>query len=515
MRVDITGRHIEITPGLRQLIDKSLARVERLLNARAISATVVLTKEKYRHQTELVVHAKGDHILSGIGEGNTWPLSLRKAAAKIEHQAQTLKSRWTEGKRQRQNNRAVAAALAPEQPVVSCGPRAMPSSRCRLTTPRCGSSRYRRPSSCSGTRTPMPSASCSAARTATWDSSNLTDRDHPPPVASRQLSMDMTSGVPVAVLLRDLAEPRGIDLELLAGAAGIDRRITNPHPQKTGLALTGFDKYLREGRVLVLGESEVRVLEALAPDERTAVMRQVFTHALPCIVVTAGLCPPPEVLAEADRARLPVLKTRAATPLAMDRLSDALDVYLAARAVVHGVLMDILGLGVLIVGESGIGKSECALDLVVRGHRLVADDAVELRARGDTYLMGTCPELTRHHMEIRGLGLINVQDLFGVASTRGSKRVELVVQLERWDPRREYDRLGLDEAHYETVGVRVPMLRMPVAPGRNLAILVEVAARNQLLRNGGLNAARRLVDRLDAQLGDAREGPDLESGDDL
>jgi HPr kinase/phosphorylase len=325
----------------------------------------------------------------------------------------------------------------------------------------------------------------------------------------------MNEGVPVATLLRDLAESRGIDLELLAGAGGVDRRITNPHPQKTGLALSGFDQYLRNGRVLVLGESEVRFLEALTPDERSAVMRQVFSHALPCMVVTAGFHPPPEVLAEADRASLPVLKTRAATPLVMARLSDTLDVYLAARAVVHGVLMDILGLGVLIIGESGIGKSECALDLVVRGHRLVADDAVELRARADTFVMGTCPELTRHHMEIRGLGLINVQDLFGVASTRRSKRVELVVQLERWDPAREYDRLGLDETHYETVGVRVPMLVMPVAPGRNLAILVEVAARNQLLRNGGLNAAQRLVDRLDARLGLAREAPDLEFGEDL
>src|SRR5258708_6565473 len=301
----------------------------------------------------------------------------------------------------------------------------------------------------------------------------------------------MNEGVPVAILLRDLAESRGIHLELLAGAAGVDRRITSPHPQKTGLALSGFDEYLRDGRVLVLGESEVRFLEALTPAERTAVIRRVFSHGLPCLVVTAGLHPPPEVLAEADRAKLPVIKTRAATPLVMARLADALDVYLAARAVVHGVLMDILGLGVLIIGESGIGKSECALDLVVRGHRLVADDAVELRARADSFLMGTCPELTRHHMEIRGLGLINVQDLFGVASTRTSKRVELVVQLERWDPAREYDRLGLDEAHYETVGVRVPMLRMPVAPGRNLAILVAVSARNQLLRNGGHRAARR------------------------
>ena len=142
---------------------------------------------------------------------------------------------------------------------------------------------------------------------------------------------------------------------------------------------------------------------------------------------------------------MPLLRTRAATPEAMSRLSAVLDTYLAARGVVHGVLMDILGLGVLMVGESGIGKSECALDLVVRGHRLVADDAVELRCRAESFVIGTCPELTRHHMEIRGLGLINVQDLFGVASTRSSKRVELVVQLERWEHGREYDRLGLDD----------------------------------------------------------------------
>jgi HPr kinase/phosphorylase len=322
-------------------------------------------------------------------------------------------------------------------------------------------------------------------------------------------------GVTVSTVLRDLAETRGIDLELLAGAGGVDRRITNPHPQKTGLALSGFDQYLREGRVLVLGESEVRFLESLSSADRAAIARRVFAHAIPCLVVTAGFDPPREFSVEADLANLPLMRARGATPLVMARLSAALDVYLAPRAVVHGVLMDILGLGVLIVGESGIGKSECALDLVVRGHRLVADDVVELRARAEAFVIGTCPELTRHHMEIRGLGLINVQDLFGVASTRRSKRVELVVQLERWDPAREYDRLGLDEAHYETLGVRVPMIRMPVAPGRNLAILVEVAARNQLLRYGGLNSARRLADRLDEQLGHARETADIEFGEDL
>jgi len=323
------------------------------------------------------------------------------------------------------------------------------------------------------------------------------------------------SGVSVATVLRDLVESRALDLELLAGAGGIERRITNPHPQKTGLALSGFDQYLRDGRVLVFGESEVRFLESLAEPDRTGVLQRVFTHALPCVVITDSIVPPPEVGIEADHANMPLMRTTHATPMAMARLATVLEGYLAARGVVHGVLMDILGLGVLIVGESGIGKSECALDLVVRGHRLVADDAVELRCRAESFVIGTCAELTRHHMEIRGLGLINVQDLFGVASTRRSKRVELVVQLERWDPAREYDRLGLEEEHYETLGVRIPMIRMPVAPGRNLAILVEVAARNQLLRAGGHHAARRLVERLDEQLGHARESADLDFGEDL
>ena len=167
---------------------------------------------------------------------------------------------------------------------------------------------------------------------------------------------------------------------------------------------------------------------------------------------------------------------------------------------IHGVLLDVLGLGMLITGESGIGKSECALDLIVRGHRLVADDTVDVRRRSETILIGTCPDLTRHHMELRGLGVINVKELFGIASTRSSKRVEFVVQLERWDPTRQYERLGLDDDHFEILGLQVPLVRMPVAPGRNIAILVEVAARNQLLRARGHHAARILAARLEETL---------------
>src|SRR5688500_4887195 len=221
-------------------------------------------------------------------------------------------------------------------------------------------------------------------------------------------------GVTVATVLRDVAESRAFDLELLAGGAGLDRRITIPHTQKTGLALSGFDAYLKPGRVLVFGRSEVSYLETLTAEERGQALRRVFSHDVPCLLVTGGAAPPPETVAESDRAGVPLLSSRAATPEAMSRMSAVLDTYLAERGIVHGVLMDILGLGVLVVGESGIGKSECALDLVVRGHRLVADDTVELRCRAQSFLIGTCPELTRPHMEIRGLGLINIQDHFGV-----------------------------------------------------------------------------------------------------
>jgi HPr kinase/phosphorylase len=306
--------------------------------------------------------------------------------------------------------------------------------------------------------------------------------------------------VTVGAVLRSRAELVGLDLELLAGAAGLERRITIPYIQKTGLALAGFDEYLRPGRVLIFGESEIRFLDRLETGGRSAALARTFARDIPCVLITGGFAAQLELLEESERAGVPLLRTAMPTPTAIAKLTTMLEDRLATRDIIHGVLLDILGLGVLVIGESGIGKSECALDLVVRGHRLVADDAVEVRRRAETVLIGTCPDLTRYHMEIRGLGVINVRDLFGIASTRSSKRVELVVQLERWDPAREYERLGLDLAYHDVLGVQIPMIRMPVAPGRNLAILVEVAARNQLLRSRGRHAARDLAERLDRAL---------------
>jgi HPr kinase/phosphorylase len=309
------------------------------------------------------------------------------------------------------------------------------------------------------------------------------------------------SGVTVGRLLESRPEALGLDLDLLAGSGGLDRRITSPYVQKTGLALAGFHEYLRPGRVLVFGNSEVRYLESLAPADRAETMRKVCEHQdVPCILVTSGLRGFGEVIFAAEQCNMPVLRTQVPTPVAIAKVTAMLEDSFVVRELMHGVLLDILGLGVLIVGDSGIGKSECALDLVVRGHRLVADDTVEVRRRAETILIGTCPELTRHHMEIRGLGVINIQDLFGIASTRVSKRVELVVQLERWEALRDYDRLGLTDERYLILNLPLPLIRMPVAPGRNLAILVEIAARNQLLRARGHHAARKLADRLERQL---------------
>lgn len=307
-------------------------------------------------------------------------------------------------------------------------------------------------------------------------------------------------GVTVRGLIDRRPDALDLSIELLAGAAGLDRRITNPHIQKTGLALAGFHDYLRPGRVLIFGESEIRYLESLDSASRLRALRLALALDFPCVLITGGFAPPPEVALVAEETGLPVLRTSVDTPAAIAKLTSILEDSLADRTVMHAVLMDILGLGVLIVGESGIGKSECALDLIVRGHRLVADDAVEIRRRAETVLIGTCPELTRHHMELRGVGMINVKDLFGIASTRSSKRVELVVSLERWDPAREYDRLGLDDEFYEVLGLPVPLIRMPVAPGRSTSILVEVAARNQLLRSRGHHAARALADSLERAL---------------
>jgi HPr kinase/phosphorylase len=311
-------------------------------------------------------------------------------------------------------------------------------------------------------------------------------------------------GVAVAELLEVAAEP--LKLDLAAGRTGLDHRVLLPRVQRPGLALTGYTDYIRYGRVQILGSSEAGYLAKLPPRRRSMILAKLCRCRITCFVVTKELVPPPELLASAEAGGIPVLTTPLESTVFIKLLSAFLEERLATRLHLHSVLLDVFGLGVLILGESGIGKSECALDLIDRGHRLVADDVVEIKRMGDV-LVGVSPDLTRYHMELRGLGVLNIKDLYGVSSMRLSKRVELVIQLERWEAGKEYDRLGLRAETFLILGVDVPLARMPVAPGRNIALLVEVAARNQLLREGGYDAARRFVERVDEIAGSPARAP--------
>ncbi len=301
--------------------------------------------------------------------------------------------------------------------------------------------------------------------------------------------------------VRDLLGSVGpeLSLRLVSGRRGLDRLVLMPRVQRPGLALTGFTDYIRYGRVQILGGTEVSYLRTLPPARRRAVLRRLARCEVTCFVVTKGLVPPPELLAETEQRGVPVLVTPLESTPFIKQLSAFLDERLALRMHLHSVLLDVFGLGVLIIGESGIGKSECALDLIDRGHRLVSDDVVEIKRLAEA-LVGSSPDLTRYHMELRGLGVINIKDLYGVSSIRLSKRIELVVSLERWEEGREYDRLGLHDERYPILGVEAPLVRMPVAPGRNLALLVEVAARNQLLKARGYDAARLFAEQVDVML---------------
>jgi HPr kinase/phosphorylase len=301
-----------------------------------------------------------------------------------------------------------------------------------------------------------------------------------------------------AFLSEEAAE---LGLRLRAGAAGLDREIFIPRIQKPGLALAGFLEYIHPGRVQIMGQSEIMFLEGLQPQKRHRVLTDVCSRDVGCFVITRGLTPPPELVELADELGVPLLVTRIVSSDLIEGITLFLEEQLAPRLSLHGVFLDIYGLGVLLLGESGVGKSEAALDLVVRGHRLVSDDTVEIRRQGKV-LNGSGADLTRYHMELRGLGLINIKDLFGVSSVRRNKDLDLIISLDRWKEGKEYDRLGLEEKTYELLGVSLPHLEMPVAPGRNLAVLIEVGTRNHLLRLKGYDPARDLADRLQKKLTD-------------
>ncbi len=317
------------------------------------------------------------------------------------------------------------------------------------------------------------------------------------------------SVVPPPVTVEQLAAHGSFDLTPLAGQGGRLRAVEVPRIQKPGLALTGWPEQLHPRRALVLGGTEIEFLLAASPAARNLGINTILAADPACIVITRALSAPTDLITACESRNVPLFSSNLVTSELIVKLTGWLDDRLAPTTELHGVMLDVLGIGVLILGKSGIGKSETALDLVVRGHRLVADDVVVVRKKGEA-LYCSSARLIAYHMEIRGLGIINIKDLFGVGAVRDNKKLELVVELVDWKDGEEYERLGIDDDNIEIIDVRVPRVRLPVRPGRNLATIIEVGARNQLLKLRGHHSARAFQEELAAALG-GRQDVDLDA----
>jgi len=310
------------------------------------------------------------------------------------------------------------------------------------------------------------------------------------------------------IKVRDLLAKRGdpLQLEALTGDAGLDRAIPSPEASSPGLVLAGYTaRFTGTDRIHILGETEITYLASLDPTARRTAIEAFLRYELPCVVVTKGQQPPEELVTLAAAKGIAVIRTRLKTAEFYRRLKPFLDDAFAPTTTVHGSLADVFGVGLLFRGRSGIGKSECVLDLVERGHRLVADDVVHVTKRGIDVLIGRGHEISRHYMEIRGVGLIDINALFGVRSVRQQKRIEVVVQLEDWDTAREYDRTGLDLQETELLDVKLPLVTVPLNPGKNLTVICEVVAMNHLLRYSGVDSAHAFNDRLIRRMREKRD----------
>ena len=323
----------------------------------------------------------------------------------------------------------------------------------------------------------------------------------PPNAANRTLS--------VAALLED--DELGLEARLVAGQPGLDRLVAHPRIQKSGLALAGRLHGIVPTRVQILGETELSFIEKLSPDEQRVAARHLFAVGLSLVVVTRGAEPPPALVEEAEQTSTPLVVCQERSSRAITALHALLDERLAPHARVHGVLVDVFEVGVLLLGKSGIGKSECALELVMRGHRLVADDVIECDYKPPGMVFGQPAALLRYHIEVRGLGILNIKDLYGVTAVRERKRIDLIVRLDLWqDGQARYDRLGIEDRFLEILGVPVREVIVPVRPGRNMSSIIEIAARDELLRQAGHHPAREFIERVDAEtqrLGEDAEPP--------
>ncbi|MFE4353087.1 HPr(Ser) kinase/phosphatase [Peribacillus butanolivorans] len=296
------------------------------------------------------------------------------------------------------------------------------------------------------------------------------------------------------VRTKEIVEAFG--LELISGEEGINRPIVTSDLSRPGLEIAGFFDYYPADRVQLLGMTEMSFFNRLNEPDRIQRMEELCRDFTPGIIITRGQEVPIELIEASERESVPVMRSNMKTTRLYSRLTNFLESRLAPTTAVHGVLVDIYGLGVLITGKSGVGKSETALELVKRGHRLVADDCVEIRQEDQDTLVGNAPDLIEHLLEIRGLGIINVMTLFGAGAVRSNKKISIVINLELWEKNKQYDRVGLDEEKMKIIDTEVTKITVPVRPGRNLAVIIEVAAMNYRLKRMGVNAAEQFSDRL-------------------
>jgi len=287
-----------------------------------------------------------------------------------------------------------------------------------------------------------------------------------------------------------------LELEVLSDGAQQEFEITTSDLNRPGIHMAGFFDYFASDRIQVMGRGEMMyIMSTMSSEQRYSILDRFFSYRIPCIVISRGMEAPPELMQAAEKYNCPVFRSQQLTTKVMHQIISYIDDLLVPRMTRHGVLLDITGVGMLLTGESGIGKSETAMELVKRGHRLVADDVVEIVRTGKNELMGSAPEMLRHFMEIRGVGIIDLRQLYGIDSVLDQKIIDIVIHIEGWDNTRQYDRLGLTDEWTTILGVKLPKITIPVRPGRNLAIIMEVAALNHRLKNKGYNAAQILTDR--------------------
>lgn len=297
----------------------------------------------------------------------------------------------------------------------------------------------------------------------------------------------------------DLLQVRGkldLGLSLIAGEKGLDKVIKGSEINRPGLTLAGFYDFFAYDRIQIFGLGEAAYLREMGDERKIGVYEKLFSFDMLCCVFSHGERPDETFLQFSERRNIPVLLTDLPTTRLITLITHIIEEAYSPSVTLHGTLIEVFGIGVLLTGKSGIGKSECALELIERGHRLVADDLVEVKRLDEYLLMGSGSEIIKHHMEIRGIGIINVRDIFGIRSVRNRKRIELVALLEEWQSGKEYDRLGIEEAVYSILDVEVPYITIPVRPGRNIPIIIETAALNRRLKKMGVFSANELDMRI-------------------